>query len=149
MKRWNNKLLEQLPDDLLLSNFQRVVFGKQVLYLFLLRNPYPVHDVGLILDRLDYINLPYMDVYSVNLGDAKGLSLGYAFDIYGRVIKNSLNYLLSSNHEFSRLDVASLNTAAFDMQYKLDSMLLYSYAGACSLATVTFPDSIKACLDIN
>lgn len=148
MKRWHKKLINKLPDDMILDVFNKVSINNSKLYLYLKSDPFPFVSVGLILAKLEFISLPYMDVYSICVGDVEGMSVGYAFDVYGRIIKSSLNYLISTSHEFSRLQSNSLNTDAFDMHYRLDSLLLYAYTGAGSLVTTPLSESLKECFDI-
>ncbi len=150
MKRWHKRLLDPMPEQVIISNLQKIFLQAQVLWVYFSVDPYPFTDTNphLILAKVEFISLPYIDVYSIRVGSIDGVSVGYAFDVYGKVIKYNLNFLLSSNFEFSRLSEGNLNPQAFDLKYKLGHIFLYEYSGACGLVSLPLPENVKETLEI-
>lgn len=99
--------------------------------------------------KMDFIELPLMDVYEIRANSKDGICLGYAFDTNSKIVSYSNNFFLVCNSAFKDSRVKDLNSDNFDLKFKLSQIHFHEYAGMASLVTSGLSDSISERLELN
>lgn len=102
----------------------------------------------IILNRLDYVNLPTLDVYEAKANTKDGIVVGYVMDSTVKTVLYAHNYLVACNNEFRMSGLRDLDKNRFNMKHRFNGMNLYEYSGMASMVTLGLPDKLCESMEL-
>lgn len=96
----------------------------------------------LISIKMDFIELPLIDMYELRANSKDGAVAGYLFDPTTRNVSYSNNHIAVYENDFRLCSIRGLKGTSCNLKYRINGVYLYEYEGVASMVTTGLPESV-------